>query len=109
MSLYDHGICTSRTREIVILQKVLADKVNRGYHELESVRIVNVQGRRVRKLSDLVRVVDAIEDEFVVFETADQRQIVLDRQAATDRSETILRRYAVPADRSADLKPRRHG
>jgi S1-C subfamily serine protease len=107
VSLYDHGICTSRAREIVILQKVLADKVNRGYHELESVRIVNVQGRRVRKLSDLVRVVDATEDEFVVFETADQRQIVLDRQAAADRSETILRRYAVPADRSADLKPKR--
>ncbi len=107
VSLYDHGVRTSRTHEVVILQKVLADKANRGYHELESLRIMKVQGRPVRKLSDLVRVVDATEDEFVVFETSDRQRIVLDRQLAVERAETILRRYGVPADRSADLKPRR--
>jgi hypothetical protein len=109
VSLYDHGVRSSHMQEVVILQKVLADKVNRGYHELESLRISKVQGRRVRRLSDLVRAVDATEDEFVVFETPDQQRIVLDRQAAADRAETILRRYGVPADRSADLKPRRRG
>jgi hypothetical protein len=109
VSLYDHGERTSRAQEVVLLQKVLADKVNSGYHELESVRISKVQGRSVRRLSDLVRVVDATEDEFVVFEAADRQQIVIDRQAAADREETILRRYGVPADRSADLKPRRRG
>jgi S1-C subfamily serine protease len=107
VSLYDHGVRTSHTQEVVILQKVLADKANRGYHELESLRIMKVQGRPVRKLSDLVRVVDAAEDEFVVFETSDRQRIVLDRQLAVERAETILRRYAVPADRSADLKPKR--
>jgi NMD protein affecting ribosome stability and mRNA decay len=107
VSLHDHGIRTSRMQEIVILQKVLADKANSGYHELESVQISKVQGRRVRKLTDLVRIVDATEEEFVVFETPDGQRIVVDRQAAGDRAETILRRYAVPADRSADLKPRR--
>jgi S1-C subfamily serine protease len=109
VSLYDHGVRTSHTQEVVILQKVLADKVNRGYHELENLRILKVQGRRVRRLSDLVRVVDATEDEFVVFETSDRQRIVLDRQLAAGRAETILRRYGVPADRSADLKPRRRG
>ncbi len=109
VSLYDHGVHTSRTQEVVILQKVLADKVNRGYHELESLRILKAQGRRVRGLSDLVRAVDAAEDEFVVFETSDLQRIVLDRQLAADRAETILRRYAVPADRSAGLKPKHRG
>jgi hypothetical protein len=109
VSLYDHGVRTSRAQEVVLLQKVLADKVNSGYHELESLRISKVQGRRVRRLSDLVRVVDATEDEFIVFEAADRQRIVIDRQVAADRAETILRRYGVPADRSADLKPRRRG
>ena len=104
MSLYDHGVRTSRTHEVVILQKVLADKANRGYHELESLQISKVQGRRVRGLSDLVRTVDATEDEFVVFETPDRQRIVLERELAAERAEAILRRYAVPADRSADLK-----
>jgi hypothetical protein len=109
VSLYDHGFRTSRVQEVVILQKVLADKVNSGYHELESLRISKAQGRRVRKLSDLVRIVDETQDEFVVFETADRQRIVIDRQLAADRAETILRRYGVPADRSKGLKPRRHG
>jgi S1-C subfamily serine protease len=109
VSLYDHGVRTSRAQEVVLLQKVLADKVNSGYHELESLRISKVQGRRVRRLSDLVRVVDATEDEFVVFEAADGQRIVIDRQVAADRAEMILRRYGVPADRSADLKPGRRG
>jgi hypothetical protein len=74
---------------------------------LESLQISKVQGRRVRRLSDLARFVDETDDEFVVFDAADRQRIVIDRQLATDRAETILRRYGVPADRSADLKPKR--
>jgi S1-C subfamily serine protease len=107
VSVYDHGIRTSQTQEVVILQKVLADKVNRGYHDLESLQIAKVQGRRLRRLSDIVRILDAIEDELVVIETSNALRIVLDRQLAIDRAEPILRRYGVPADRSADLKPPR--
>ncbi len=107
VSLHDHGIRTSRMWEVVILQKVLADEMNSGYHELESLQISKAQGRRVHELSDLVRAVDATEDAFVVFETRYGQQIVVDRQAAADRAEMILRRYGVPADRSADLMPQR--
>jgi S1-C subfamily serine protease len=107
VSLYDNGVRTSRAQEVVLLQKVLADKANSGYHELESLQISKVQGRRVRRLSDLARFVDETDDEFVVFDAADRQRIVIDRQLATDRAETILRRYGVPADRSADLKPKR--
>jgi S1-C subfamily serine protease len=109
VSLHDHGTRTSRTQEVVILQKVLADKVNSGYHELESLQISKAQGLRVHRLSDLVRIVDQTEDEFVVFETVNRQRIVIDRQLAADRAETILRRYGMPADRSEGLKPKRRG
>jgi hypothetical protein len=109
VSLYDHGVRTSRVQEVVLLQKVLADKVNSGYHGLESLQISKVQGRHVRKLSDLVRAVDAAEGEFVVFEAADRQLIVIDRQLAADRTEAILHRYGVPGDRSANLKSKRRG
>ena len=104
VSLYDHGVRTSRVQEVVLLQKVLADKVNSGYHGLESLQISKVQGRRVRKLSDLVRAVDSAEGEFVVFEATDRQLIVIDRQLAARRAETILHRYGVPGDRSVDLE-----
>jgi len=83
--------------------------VNSGYHELENVQMVKAQGRRVRELTDLIRAVDAAEDEFIVFETPYGQRIVVDRQAAADRAEMILRRYGVPADRSADLKTKSRG
>ena len=91
----------------MILQKVLADKVNRGYHNLQSLRISKVQGRPVGKLSDLVRAVDSAEGEFVVFEARDRQLIVIDRELAANRAETILHRYGVPGDRSANLKAKR--
>jgi len=108
VSLYDYGVRTSHSQEVVVLQKVLADQVNRGYHDLESVRILRVQGRRVRKLTDLVRIVDRSEDEFLVFQASDRDEIVLERKAAANRGNPILRRYGVPQDRSADL-PRAPG
>ncbi|MBW2542369.1 MAG: trypsin-like peptidase domain-containing protein [Deltaproteobacteria bacterium] len=104
VSLYDHGIRTSQRQEVVILQKVLADKSNRGYHDVESVQIAKAQGKRVRRLTDLVRILDATEGEFVVLETANALRIVLDRKLAVERAEAILRRYGVPADRSPDLQ-----
>ena len=103
VALYDRGVRTSHAHEIVLLQKVLADQTNRGYHDLESERILRVQGRRVRSLADLVRIVDGTREEFVVFETSNRSCIVLERSVAADRTQTILRRYGVPRTRSADL------
>ena len=107
--LYDYGVRTSHSQEAVVLQKVLADKVNRGYHDMESVRILRAQGKRIKRLTDLVRIVDRTEDEFLVFETSDRQTLVLERQAALDRGATILRRDGVPADRSGDLPAQRGG
>jgi S1-C subfamily serine protease len=103
VSLYQSGVRTRRMQEVVVLQKVLADQVNRGYHEIENVRIVKCQERRIRGLRDLVREVERTEDEFLRFETADGRSMVFDRALAAERHEGILKRYGVPRDRSDDL------
>lgn len=103
VALSELGVRTPRSREVVVLQKVLADRVNRGYHEIASIRISKVQGRSVRKLEDLVRIVDGMKEEFVRFETSDRRRIVIDRRHAAERGDAILNRYGVPADRSPDL------
>jgi len=108
VALYDLGIRTSRSLEVVVLQKVLADAANRGYHDLESLRIRKVQGRRVRCLRDLVRIVDTTEEPFVVFEASDRRRIVVERAVAEERARHIRKRYGVPRGRSADLPRRRH-
>ena len=76
------------------------------YHIRSKLWIEDAEGNVVFGLGRY-RILDAIDDELVVIETSNALRIVLDRQLAVDRAETILRRYGVPADRSADLKPPR--
>ncbi len=103
VTLYESGVRTERMQEIVVLQKVLADEVNRGYHGMRDLRIVKCQDRRVRSLADLVRRVDRSREEFIRFETADGRSVVLDRAQAVERLPQVLERYGLPEDRSTDL------
>lgn len=103
MAKYESGIRTPAQHEVVVLQKVLADPVNHGYHEVESVEVVRVQGKAIRSLRDLIAYVETATSEFVSFETADGATIVLNREQALLRLPHIMRRFGVPRDRSADL------
>jgi S1-C subfamily serine protease len=104
VSIYQNEICTSERGEIVVLQKTLADRVNRGYHDYENVVVDTLQGRRVRDLHDLITRVEAATEEFVVFGLEDGRSVVLNRAHAVDRRHAIMRRFGVPHDRSAGLR-----
>jgi len=104
VALYDGAVRTPSRHEIVILQKVLADKVNQGYHDLESIVVAKVQGKRIKSLRALIDLVEGTRDEFVRFEAADGTRIVLDRGHAEQRHEAVMKRFGVPSDRSEDLR-----
>ena len=103
LNIYEKGIRTPGRREIVVLQKVLADRVNRGYHDFESTVISRVQGTRIRSMHHLIELIESSSDPFVRLETQDHEEIVIDRELASTRQDAILRRYGVPSDRSPDL------
>jgi len=107
MARYEAGIRTPAQHEIVVLQKVLADPVNLGYHDMESVEVVRVQGKAIRGLSDLIRAIETDTTEFISFETVDGSVMVLNREQAIARLPHIMRRFGVPRDRSADLNAKR--
>ncbi len=104
MTLYEKGLPTEDRTEPVVLQKVLADRANQGYHELESVLIESVQGVKVRSLTHLVEVVESSGGDYLHVVACDGRQIVVERAAAIERHEHILERFGVPRDRSAALR-----
>jgi S1-C subfamily serine protease len=104
VSIYENEIRTPARSEIVVLQKVLADRVNQGYHGFAALAIDRVDGRRIRHLRDLIRSVDSATGEFIHFQSRDGSIIVLDRELAEKRNRGILRRYGVPFDRSEDLR-----
>jgi hypothetical protein len=103
MALHEQGMRTESFREPVVLQKVLADKVNQGYHHLESVLVRAVDGVAVRDLADLVARIDGAVGPFVEIEAMDGTRIAVDRALAEARGPAVLERYGVSADRSDDL------
>jgi len=106
ISIYENEICTPTRSEVVVLQKVLADRVNQGYHDVEMLVVDRVQGRNIRHLQDLIRFVESAEDEYLRFQSSDGQIIVLDREQVEKSNRGILRRYGVPFDRSENLRRR---
>lgn len=103
-ALYEGEVRTAARSQVVVLQKVMADRVNQGYHDHESLVVLRVQGRKIRHLKDLIRIVESGNGEFVRFDLADGGTIVLDRQRVVKHSDGILRRFGIPHDRSEDLR-----
>ena len=104
IAIYENDICTSTRSEVVLLQKVLADRVNQGYHDTEMLMIDRVQGKNIRHLRDLIRVVESAKGAFVRFQSTDGQIIVLEREQVEKNNDGILRRYGVPFDRSVELR-----
>ena len=103
LSIYENKERSASRSEVVVLQKVLADRVNLGYHDFESLVIDRVQGRRIRHLKELVRIVESCKEDFVRFAANDGTEIVLARDEVAKRDTPLRRRYGVSVDRSQDL------
>ncbi len=104
VALSEQGVRAPERHEPVLLQKVLADRGNQGYHDLANLLVVEVDGFAVRSLAHLVELVEASRGDFLRLRTDDGRIIVIHRTEARDRHEAILSKYGVPFDRSVDLR-----
>ena len=105
VSLYENGVPTAEREHPVVLQKVLADRVNQGYHDVESMLVSSVDGHSVRSITNLIELVEAGQGTYVTFKADSGRIVVLNRERAITRNPTILRKYGVRYERSDDLRP----
>ena len=91
--------------EVVVLVRVLADDVNRGYHGYSSWIVEFVNGERIKNLKDLIHKVETADEAgFIVFSDCRHNEMVLDKQKVQAATEGILERYRIPADRSGELR-----
>jgi hypothetical protein len=99
------GRLTRKGEEVVVAIKVLPSDVNAGYEKFVNERIVEVNGKKILNLRDLVQAVEAGSPEpYVVFKSASNKTIVLDRKEVEEEQGEILATYEIPNDRSVDLK-----
>ncbi|MCB1106802.1 MAG: trypsin-like peptidase domain-containing protein [Chlamydiia bacterium] len=90
--------------EVVVLSRVLNDVINVGYQYLEKKIIDKVNGKPIKNLKDLIQQIETSTDPYLVIETQDGLEIVLDQEQMKKRSPVILNRYSIPYDRSGDLR-----
>jgi S1-C subfamily serine protease len=103
VALLEHGRRSGVCEEPVVLHKVLADRVNQGYHDVSALLVDEVDGVRVRSLAHLATLVDEGNGDFLRIVAATGQRIVLDRREVHVRHEAVLRRFGVPSDRSPEL------
>jgi S1-C subfamily serine protease len=98
------NVVTAERRQVVILSAVLPDPVARGYLDWESVVVRSVGGIVPRDLAHLAEIVDAATGPWLRIETEEGFLMALDVAAARAAAPRILKKYGIPADRSANLR-----
>ena len=105
VNYYFRGRPVQEKEEVVIIIKVLPFDLNNGYEKFTDMRIVEVNGKKIRNLRHLVSIVESGSDNpFVVFKTKRGSLISLDRKKVKENQTTILDVYKIAADRSPDLQ-----
>jgi len=105
VALLENNVADDQVEEVVLLLRVLAGDLNTGYHDMENLVIKKVNGTEVRSMRQLIATVESAKTQYVVFETRDGEQVVLDREHVERNQSDILRTYGIGRDRSSDLLP----
>ncbi len=86
--------------EIIVLARRLEHEVNRSVPFHSEMVIEKVNGKKIRRLEDLIEAIESQQGNFQVFDFAYAgRFAVLDRKAVEKANPEILKRYGVPGDR----------
>ena len=96
---YLKEFATYPDEELVILQTVLVDKVNKGIPHSGLDPVSEVNGVPVRNLRHLAELVDNCRRGFITFKMESGVPIMLDAKKLREATPRILERYRVPADR----------
>ena len=90
--------------QLAILTSVLPFDVNLGYSELENVIILKINGEKYKNFKDFVQKLRKANSEFVILETENGDEIVLDRAKVEAQKEDLMRNYNVTSEMSDDVR-----
>ena len=94
---------TESQQEVVVLSHVLADSVNKGYHNITDIIIAKINGKTFANMQEFYQILSNSTDEFIVFEDKFGYQVIMDRKASIARNSFILKRYNIRTDTSQAL------
>ncbi len=104
VNYYSYGKLSDERRQVIVLTKILGDELAAGYNEFKNHVITRVNGKTIAGIEDLVKAIEGAEGTYHVIMDEWGNQIVLERNKINEAQKTILKKYKIDADRSADLK-----
>lgn len=96
---------SAERKEVILMTQVLPADINKDYHHDNNLIIKKVNGESVPDFKTFYQKMQTASSPFIVLETDDGYQVVIDRTEATTKQPSILARYGISTDRSKDLLP----
>ena len=82
--------------ELVIISEVFDASVNKGYSgDIENIRVLRVNGMKIRRLDDVAAAMENNRDPYHVIELEGDVRIVLDRAQVARQEQQIRARYGI--------------
>jgi S1-C subfamily serine protease len=101
---YKNGRRSRDRKQLVVLTKVLGDEMTAGYEGYKDHIILEVNGRRISSMEDLLNALESNEGRDHILMDDMGNQIVLEKKKIEERGRMILDKYKIRSDRSEDLK-----
>ena len=86
---------TEDKQEVVVISKVLADTVNKGYHNIADIIVDKINGQHFATMQEFYQILTNSTDDFIIFEDKFGYQVVMDRKAVEERNDYILKHYNI--------------
>lgn len=98
-----HSMAQSVDEQLVVVSQVLVADINIGYEEIVNTQVLAINGKPVKNLKSLVKMVESCDDEFLKFDLEYQQIVVLKTKNAKAATLDILTTHCIPSAMSNDL------
>ena len=95
---------TRQKREPVVLLKVLASDLSRGYYNFALWPIEKINGKIFKDFAAFYKIVQETKDRYIVLEDKKGTKVIIDKEEALKKQEAILKRYNIEFDKSPSLR-----
>ncbi len=100
---YARKFVTKSKKEVVLLQRVLPDEINRGDYDFAYWPIEKINGKKFRDFDTFIQILLSLEDNYIVLENKLGTKVIIDIKEAKRRQKEILRKYNIEYPASFDI------
>ncbi|KAG9160520.1 hypothetical protein Leryth_019476 [Lithospermum erythrorhizon] len=99
-----HGMAQSIDEQLVVVSQVLVADINIGYEEIVNTQVIAFNGKPVKNLKSLAKMVESCDQEFLKFDLDYEQIVVLQTKTAKSATKDILTMHCIPSAMSEDLR-----